>query len=138
MKKIVLCACFTLLLWSCESKQQKLYQEVMHTHDVVMPRMDEIMELKSSLTKRIVQLQSDSLANPNAIEELEASKAKLNEADEAMMNWMRQFESDYEDMTRKETIRYLEAQKVKIEEVAHLMNNSIEEAKTQLKNHAAS
>ena len=105
-----------------QPQNKSLYDEVMVIHDEVMPRMTDIHRLKKS----IKQKHKDDLQNyPEAIDLL----ARLEEADNAMMNWMADFKPPKDESAAE---AYLNAEKSKISEVSRLMKATIQEAETYL------
>ncbi len=121
------------MLFSC-NRHEKIYDEVMDIHDEAMTKMDRIMELKSQLKEEIASLENDTINdNSQAIDNIKALSQNLNEADDAMMNWMREFHSDYEHVAKSEIMDYLEKQKERITAVGKQMNEAIAEAEKHLK-----
>src|SRR5690349_24023475 len=66
---------------------QALYDQVMDIHDDVMPKSDEIYQLKKEI--------KDKIATPNLElnkkKQLEQIVAELDSADHSMMDWMHKF-----------------------------------------------
>lgn len=123
---------FSLL--SCSSDEKKvevLQKEVIAIHDEVMPRMDELMNLKGKLQE--VQKSLDSSASQEKKREIQRHVVNLNNADEEMMNWMRQYNPQMENMTEQEKLIYLEAQKIAIKMVRQEMLSAIAESEQFLK-----
>ena len=126
MKKILITTSLFITLISCqknaEDKQKVMINEVMAVHDEVMPKMDDIMLLKSSLDSAI-KVSPDS------------AKAKtlysaLDMADNQMMDWMENYDSELvKGKSEEEISKYFADQKTKIMEVKVLTDRSIEEAK---------
>ncbi len=115
------------LLASCgppkEPAYQKLYDEVMVIHDEVMPKMSDIHRAKKKLRK---------LKNEENEELITLQVQALDEADEAMMSWMHDF--DKPDLgTLEQDLQYLSAEKEKISKVSDLMLNTIAEAQSLIK-----
>ena len=110
-----------------EVSQEELYDEVMAVHDEVMPRMGDLMNYQSQLKGKI-----DSLPEGQAeeTESLQSVVDELEEAHDAMMGWMRNFNRDYEGMTEEEVMEYLRQEKEKIEEVKEKMNSALQEAES--------
>ena len=133
-KFLIISALFFNFFSACQTKtggeeegQQELYDEVMAVHDEVMPKMQDIMNLKEQIRGKIERL-SQQTGTEAEVEQLDQMINRLDEADEAMMNWMRNFKRDYEGMSEEEVINYLEEEKEKITEVRQEMLNTIEEA----------
>ncbi len=132
MKSTISILVITLVIFSCNRKEE-LYDQVMEIHDISMAKMDKIMSLKSDLKEKIQTLSMDSVNDHSAkINEMESILADLNEADEGMMSWMRDFHSNYENMQRDEIMEYLENQREKITQVGQTMNEAISQAEDYL------
>jgi hypothetical protein len=119
-----------LLLLSCDSKEREveiLQSEVIGIHDEVMPKMDDIMKLKKSL--------NDSIQKADSTQKviIKNHLVSLEEADRAMMNWMRNYNSQMNEMTNDEKLQYLSSEKESITEVRSQMNSSISQAENYLK-----
>jgi len=141
MNKLTLLLLVLLLFGACESKkteeqdteseQSKMYQEVIDIHDKVMPRLQDISIMLENLESRI-----DSLDQVSGSEEdlavLRQQMIELDEADESMMNWMRQFQATYDGWDEQKIIDYLKEEKIKISEVDELVDKSIDKAKSLL------
>ena len=108
--------------------------EIMAIHDSIMPRMDDIMILKTKVGKEIKML--DSLLSVKPDSKLNSRKKiatdisqKLEKADHEMMGWMHQYKADtLKGMTEEQVANYLKDQKTKIEDVKKVMETSLEEA----------
>lgn len=134
MKKVILYSkplaiLFASMLMSCsktEDKQKKMIDDVMAVHDEVMPKMDEIMNLKSSLDSA-VRVSPDSLKARELY-------VNLDSADVKMMDWMEKYNPDQvKGKSADEVTKYYENEKNKITQVRELTNTSIEQAKIFLK-----
>ncbi|MBK6263613.1 hypothetical protein JKA74_01095 [Marivirga sp. S37H4] len=126
-----LCLISTAFISCTDSEKEvnSLKEEVIRIHDEVMPKMDEIMQLKKALKERESVLDSSQTEEMTAIHN---HILHLDEADEEMMNWMRNYNASMENMTDEEKIEYLKNEKVAIQMVKQLMMSSITEAKTYL------
>ncbi|MCU0469668.1 MAG: hypothetical protein MUF58_13795 [Arcicella sp.] len=128
MKKITSTILIFASLMACnkaEDKQKIMIDEVMAIHDEVMPKMDQIMSLKSSL---------DSIAkvSPDSLKARQLYVA-LDSADIKMMDWMENYDSEsVKGKPESEVMKYLADEKAKISDVKTLTNKSIEEAKAFL------
>ena len=93
-----------------------LFQEIMDVHDEVMPKMGKIRNLEK-------QCRSVALTSPDSLELIRQAEF-LSNANEAMMIWMREFNSNFQgsDLEKRE---YLLAQKMQIYQVKDLMNSSL-------------
>ena len=109
-----------LILFGCSVKSGNdidfLFQEIMDVHDEVMPKMGKIRNLEK-------QCRSVALTSPDSSELIRQAEF-LSNANEAMMIWMREFNSNYQgsDLEKRE---YLLAQKMKIYHVKDLINSSL-------------
>ncbi len=124
----------TSILWAgCQNQkaeQQKLQKEVIDQHDVLMLRMDLLQDNKSALS--LIENNLDSLKNAkpdlDTIQlktEIINLKLKLDSSDEAMMKWMNNFNPDYIGKSNEEIMSYLKDQKIKIDSVKTLFDQSL-------------
>ncbi len=113
-----------LLLWTficgCSVKSGNeidfLFKEIMDVHDEIMPKMGKIRDLEK-------QFRSTALTYPDSSELIRQAEI-LSSANEAMMIWMRDFNSNFQgsDLEKKE---YLLVQKMELYQVKELMNAGI-------------
>lgn len=114
---------------SCENAKDRLYKQVMAVHDEIMPKMGAIMKYKKQLNKKIDTLiEEGNDANADKIAELTQAIADLDNSHEEMMNWMREFDNDFEGMVNEEVMEYLNNQKKKIENVGKVTNSALSNA----------
>ena len=134
MKFAILTATMSLsiVFYSCtqETKVEKMQAEVMVIHDEVMPEMDNLMKLKNQLKNKIARFDSTG----GSTNELNQLVKQLDEADEAMMQWMRNYKDPSPEMNEEQALEYLRAQKESISEVKKQINMSKAEAKEALSN----
>lgn len=122
-----------LFVFACQpSKADEIKQikkEALDIHDEVMPKMGELRRAKKDL-----MLLADSLAETDSLraEMLMAASDEVASANESMMNWMRNFEPDFEG-AEDEKLTYFQKQKASIEEVRTAMNESLVKGKKILK-----
>jgi hypothetical protein len=128
MKKILIPIFLVTSLSACDKKpdnQKVMIDEVIAIHDEVMPKMDEIMALKSSLD-------SASKVSPDSVKARQLSTA-LETADNEMMDWMEEYNPDLmKGKSNEEITKYYADEKAKITNVKTLTDKSIEEAKAFL------
>lgn len=122
---------------SGNAQVDSLKKTVMAVHDVVMPKMDAIMGLRMKTQQQLKQLDSLQKANPKGFnpqtrQELSTLLTELDNADEAMMQWMQQFDGQMKNKTDEQKIVYLKNEKVRIDSVQTLMLNSIAKGKQLL------
>ena len=112
---------FTQGCQNSKAPEQKLYQEVMNVHDSVMPKMKDIREgikfAESTLEKEGLNEAKKS--------ELTRLKRSLVQAEDAMWDWMHNFDAERAQTDTAEA--YLRDEKLKIKNVRALMLGSIEE-----------
>jgi len=136
MRTFLTLALSVLFILSCNLNQKKgeteyvlkkLHSEVMDIHDEVMPKMSSINKLERELKSR---LEDPEVNKKDSIQQL---IYQLDEADDAMMNWMSEFKTpDYEDFEAAEQVYILE--KSKINAVKSKMNSTISKAQLFLNN----
>ncbi|MFM9838085.1 MAG: hypothetical protein ACKVOQ_07460 [Cyclobacteriaceae bacterium] len=109
-----------------ENPNQALYDQVMDIHDEVMPRSEDIYQLKKELQEKVV-------STPNLVaekkQELELAIAQLDSADQSMMDWMHHFHPLPDSADQEKARAYLESEMEKIKKVRELTSESIEKAK---------
>ena len=114
-----------------EMQQDSLFKAMMAIHDEVMPEMDRMYRLRRRATTL-----ADSLQNqpnlPVPADTLRALARRVEEAEEAMMNWMRSNDFQFEGMEHQEIMQKLEEEKENISVVREEMLSSIEEAEEAL------
>lgn len=115
-----------------------LKAEVLAVHDSVMPQMETIVSLKALAGRQLKALDSLTAANPKQPEpvrkqQLDSLIVALDAADESMMQWMQQFDSQMAGKTEEEKVAYLKSEKARIEAVRSRMLTSIAEGQKLLK-----
>ena len=110
-----------------ECLKQQAYDNVIAVHDEVMPKMSYVSELKGKIEQRM-NASTDSLV----IATWQELMVNLDVADEAMWVWMRQFNSDLEEVAIDEAMAYLKAEQQKIDDVARKINEAIAAAEENL------
>ncbi len=113
-----------------KAEQKKLQTEVMAVHDSLMMNMGKLTDNRMMLTKLSSNLDSLKKAN-NALDtnqikiEITNQKLALTNADDAMMKWMNGFNPDYTGKSSEEIVQYLGSQKIKIDSVKTLFDQSL-------------
>jgi hypothetical protein len=97
---------------------RQLYNEIMEVHDEVMPKMKDIRILKKEL-KKIENYSS----NPEIMQALN----NLEQADEAMMDWMAQFKVP-KDVEKNDQLNFLNEQMLSVNIMKGKMLNAINKA----------
>lgn len=102
-----------------------MHDEVMVIHDEVMPKMEDLFNEKQRLTE-ILEGTDDSTENAA----LTSTILQLEEADEVMMQWMRDFSPrEYANDTTA-LIEYYNNEKTRIEEVRSMILTTLESAQS--------
>ncbi|MBL7852622.1 MAG: hypothetical protein JNN04_17090 [Cyclobacteriaceae bacterium] len=100
---------------------QVLYDQVMDIHDEVMPRTEDLHNLKKKLQEQIA-------ATPDMVVEerqkLERRIARLDSVDKMMMDWMHYFDLP-DSLTDEARREYLETQMEKIKQVREAILEAI-------------
>jgi methylthioribose-1-phosphate isomerase len=105
----------------------------MAVHDEIMPKMGDIMKYKKQLKAKIDALtEAGQEENEAKIAELTKAVDDLENSHEEMMNWMREFDNDFEGMVQQEVMDYLKDQMTKIENVGKITNTAIKNAQELL------
>lgn len=132
---LILLAMATIVL-ACNSdkkEQQALFDEVMLVHDEVMPKMGSLRALATELTQKADSLAMDSLNDHSSrINDMRSLAKNLKDANEGMMEWMRQFEQTEEGTPHGEVMKYLGEQRKSVQKVRDDMLNSQSEAEKYL------
>ena len=125
-------------LGACTNTQEKTKEkeetnlspldEVMALHDEVMPKMGSLMKVQKQLK---IKADSISTQNPERAEQLRSLASDIELANEAMMNWMRNFDPNF-DGTDEEKVYYFEKKRNGIRKVAELMNGSLKAGQVAL------
>ncbi len=121
---------FQIACTNPKAEVQKLKDKVLAVHDSIMPQTNKIMELNAKISAKIEILEADS-NNDSEIEALKAVRMELKDADDAMMNWMRDYNFNEEETTEVQK-EYLKNQMVLIEAVKVKMEMAIANGEKQL------
>ncbi len=134
MKAIIPLFLISLMIFTACGEQKKsakdqLYDKVMAVHDEIMPKMGDMSKYKKQLNEKIERLVAEGEeANADKVNELKDAVKGLENSHEEMMNWMREFDKDFEGMVEKEIMDYLINQFKKIETVGKATNSAIDNA----------
>lgn len=132
------------LVSACQNEEQakveKLEKEVMMIHDAVMPKMGELVVLKSAISRKIAQTDSLLQTTPSDFSLKQTLRqsldmaSQLKKADEGMMNWMHEYRSDsLKELPTSQAIQAFTNEKIKIEQVSDDMLKSMEQTQNFLK-----
>lgn len=132
MKKWLLYLAFPFALAGCQSgsseteKKEGLETEVMALHDEAMADMGKIYRLRRNLTTLRDSLSAQS-ADTAATNLLTRRIVQLDAADEAMMDWMRNYQAP-DTLAHQQAMLYLQEEHNKITRVKSLMDSTIANA----------
>jgi hypothetical protein len=106
-----------------------LQKEVMMMHDSIMPSISGLIQVKTAVK---IKLQEGNISDENQLRELRNTINSLEEADEAMMSWMRNYKTNYEGMRDEEIRSYLLKEKQQIRQVGEKIVESMKKARVVL------
>ena len=113
-----------------ESPNTALYDKVMELHDELMPKMEEIYNLKK-------EMQDELAKTPEMVaekkQELEKTIVYLDSANNQMMDWMHKFNPLPDSVDQEAAREYLETEMEKIRKVKDIMAEAIDKAKEEMK-----
>lgn len=123
----------TVFLAACQTSTNQveaLKSEVIKVHDRIMPRNAELLKAKAGLVAVLSRLDSMKLADPEidtaaVRSQVGSLTGALDRADEAMSDWMHEFQTDYSGMEQQAVIDYLKAEKEKIAGIEQAYEESI-------------
>ncbi|MCJ8167122.1 hypothetical protein MKJ04_19940 [Pontibacter sp. E15-1] len=117
---------------TAQDEVETLKQEVMAVHDETMSWLGTLMHLKKQLKEKAVQLDTaDADSKENAMA-LQLTIKQLEEADEAMMEWMHTYQDPDQTMEKVKALGYLELKKKEILQVKEKIEASEAAAKSKL------
>lgn len=121
MKKYI---ALSLLLLGCSQAEEKLSEElqakVLGLHDVLMPKTEQIVSLKTKL---------DSLSTGADSTHIRQLISSLDKADKSMMDWMHQFSIDsLGKMDVNTKVIYLKNQYTQLTELQQLTDSTLDAA----------
>jgi predicted RNase H-like nuclease (RuvC/YqgF family) len=116
-----------------QQAQDALETEVMALHDEAMADMGKIYRLRRNLSslRDTLQAQSGDTATINL---LTRRIQELNDADEAMMDWMRRYQAP-DTLAHDQAMNYLQEEHEKMARVKALMDSTIANAKKTYTQH---
>ncbi len=139
MKRTILFLILTSFLFvnACglkgSSENVKLRAEVIAVHDEVMPKMGQLKSLERKALERAQELESEDTIDSAKVEEYKSLAYDLNHANEAMFEWMHQYEKEDGDKSEEELKQYLDGQMLQITKVNVEMKAALDNAKKALK-----
>ncbi len=133
MKATVIIICLGIVIGcgrSTESELEVLKDQVMVVHDEVMPLMDPLYRIRRDLQKGINE-DSTQVGSNDREKKIEMIR-EIQLAEDAMMNWMRNFNLTYQGETDSLTLQYFAEKMAAIEEVAYQMRSAQTKGKAML------
>ncbi len=118
-----------------EASEESLRSSLMQVHDEVMPLMGQLIGLTAQLREILRQ---DTLLDTGIRLQMESAVKEMEMAEEGMMDWMaafRQPESMRPTTQHEAIMKYLEAEKKKIEGVNSQIKTGIEKGEQLIKNY---
>jgi hypothetical protein len=119
-----------------KTKEDSLYKEVMEGHDIGMAKIGRIRKAIEKTKKSLDSLNKlpRNKLDPNYQQALIDLQEDLNYANYAMDTWMDEFKVDSAKGNAELRIRYLEAEKDKVNKVKDAILNGLKRADSLLKN----
>jgi len=117
MKKIIIGFCLMVFLFSAcktEPDAQAVKKEVLNIHDKLMMDGEKVVKNKMKLDS---VLKSDKIKSTDDSLKVADLSARLNKADESMMDWMHFFKDDFKGKNEQEDLEYYKSQMVKVRQV---------------------
>ncbi len=108
-----------------------LYDQVMDIHDEVMPKMEDIYKTKQELLEKIAN--TPGMAEEKK-KELEGIISNLDSTNNAMMDWMHNFNPLPDSVDEEKAREYLENEIERIKKVRDRTIEALERAKSQVEN----
>jgi hypothetical protein len=113
--KAVYIVVFAIAIVSCgDDTNKKLYNNVMDIHDEVMPKMENLYNMKKELQAKL----KDSTAL--SVDDRMKMQSRISEIDSVskmMMDWMHEFTPPEEDADKDQSKAYLESELEKVTKV---------------------
>ena len=114
-----------------DDANRALYDQVMDIHDEVMPKMEDIYKIKRELLEKIAN--TPGLAEEKK-KEIERIISNLDSANNAMMDWMHNFNPLPDSIDQEKAREYLENEIERIKKVRDRTNEALERAKAKVEN----
>lgn len=97
-----------------EPDAQAVKKEVLNIHDKLMMDGEKVVKNKMKLDS---VLKSDKIKSTDDSLKVADLSARLNKADESMMDWMHFFKDDFKGKNEQEDLEYYKSQMVKVRQV---------------------
>lgn len=89
-----------------------LYNQVMDIHDEVMPKMEDLYNMKKDLQEKL-----KTATQAASKQDIELRLAEIDSASKMMMDWMHEFNPPPDSVDQEVKRTYLEAEMVKVKQV---------------------
>ncbi|MBB6611746.1 hypothetical protein H7F15_11910 [Pontibacter sp. Tf4] len=138
-KPLLLLSLSVALLTGCntgptEAEQKaQLEQHVMAVHDSAMADMGQIFKLRKNL-RTLRDTLATQQTDTTVLLQLQENITSLSKADEAMMDWMRNYKAP-DSLQHQQAMDYLNQELQKIEKVKTTMDSSINAARQVYQQH---
>ncbi len=113
-----------------DDPNRALYDQVMSIHDEVMPKMEDVYNLKKDIAEKIAN--APGMAEEKK-KELESMMTKLDSTSDAMMDWMSEFNPLPDSVDQEKAREYLENEMERIKRVKDVTAETIDKAKQIIK-----
>lgn len=143
IKKVLFLSLVVLFFFACNNKEAEeiLQAHIFEKHDDLMKKGEIIMQNKESLNKLLASTAnadsaSASLDTENFHQRVNLLNNDLTMADEAMMNWMNDFNPNFDGKTHEQIMAYLNKQQAEILKVELKTNKALKMSSTFLKKYS--
>jgi hypothetical protein len=110
-----------------DNPNEALYNQVMDVHDEVMPKMQDLYQLKIDLQEK---LKGANLSEEQK-QDLQNRIVRVDSVSQLMMEWMHKFDPLPDSADREDAREYLESEMEKIKKVKEAMLETIEKEKSR-------
>jgi hypothetical protein len=110
-----------------DSSNILLYNEVMDIHDEVMPRMEDLYNIKKDIEERLKDTKGLAAGQK---EKLQKKLAQVDSVSKLMMTWMHEFNPPPDSADKAQTQAYLKSELERIKIVKQAMLKTIADSST--------
>ncbi len=135
--KIAFMSLLVLLVYSCTDaemeKRRKLGEEVLKVHDEIMLKMQANGELEEKIDLLMAAAEEDTASVLyQRMDEMKQIRLELDNADNAMMDWMANYQYPPDDMSQDSAMAYLNEQMAAIKDVGRQLDEAENKAEELL------